>query len=174
MKHSYILAMLLLAVAAPPATAQRHEATLEGSVFRGAIGYARQVAPRSLLGAEVGFGFPQIDRTLTPATNPETGGPKFEEFLHVAAFLRHQPTTSFEVDTGLRASMADLWTCTVSDCWPAPFAGAYVQPMVGGWRIKVGARLTAGWIGESAEGGPRSGTFTAGLTPFIIRATLPW
>jgi hypothetical protein len=116
--RSWFIGLALTASRAMPAAAQRNEVTVEASVLRGTVGYARALGPRTLLGGEVGFGFPQIDRTLSPATRAD-GSPD-------------------------------------------------------GRRIKVGARLTAGWIGESEAGGPRSSSFTAGLNPFIIRATLPW
>lgn len=168
-----VAALLLLTVATTAAHAQQNEVTLEASVIRGAAGYARHVSPRSLVGIELGFGFPQIDRTLRPGgVNGEKPG--FEEYLHLALFTRLKASPNAELDAGLRAGVADLWECTASDCWPAIFGGAYIQPMVGARRIKVGMRLTGGWIAESREGGPESSTFVVGLNPFIVRATLPW
>jgi hypothetical protein len=169
-----LVGMMIGAALAAPAHAQQNEVTIEASVIRGAVGYARRVSPTTLVGVEAGFGFPQIDRTLTPTNDDPEGEPDFEEYLHAAVFVRVKPTHRFEVDAGLRGSVADLWACTASDCWPAVFGGAYVQPMIGGSRIKVGARLTAGWIADSEERGPDSSTFVVGLNPFILRLTLPW
>lgn len=167
-----VIALLMLGLAtATPALGQRNELAVDASIFHVTAGYARVAGPRVLIGIEVGAGLPQINRTLTPATD-QPGQPDFAEFLHVGAFARFAPTDRFEVDTGLRGSVADLWECTASDCWPQPFAGAYVQPMFGWTRVKVGGRLTAGWIGESRESSDGT-TFLAALSPFIIRATFP-
>jgi hypothetical protein len=154
-----------------PLWGQGRELTVEASVLRGAVGYAWQTAPRLLWGIEAGFGFPQIDQTLTPV-DPDDGDPDFEEYLHAALFTRLRPSPRFEIDAGVRGSLGDLWSCTASDCWPAPFGGAYIQPMVGGTRFKVGVRLTAGWIGET-EGSSDSSTFLVALAPLIVRLTMP-
>jgi hypothetical protein len=158
--------------------AQKNEVAVEASITRGAVGYARNVGSRVFLGVEVGFGFPQIDRTLSPEKDPDTGSPDFEEYLHIAPFVRYKANDNFEIDAGIRASLADLWPCGSSDCWPMPFGGVYIQPMVGWRRIKVGARLTAGVI---AEGNPDTrlsqgdeSTGVVSLSPFLVRATFPW
>jgi hypothetical protein len=170
--------ILFCIIAATPLAAQRNEATIEATFTRGAAGYARHAATNVLFGIEIGFGFPQIDRTLSPEQDPETGSPDFEEYLHVAPFLRLKSGQHFEIDAGLRASIADLWECDASDCLPALFGGAYVQPMVGWRRIKVGARLTAGVIAEGKpdsrlnQGSERTGVLA--LSPFLVRATFPW
>ena len=170
-----MLATLLLA--APLAAQQRNEVTIEGSFVRGAAGYARATSARVLVGIEVGFGFPQIDRTLAPEQD-SVGSPDFEEYLHVAPFVRYKASSNFEIDAGIRASIADLWPCDASDCWPALFGGVYIQPMIGFRKIKVGSRLTAGVI---AEGEPdtraRQGDKSSGvvsIAPFLVRATIPW
>lgn len=175
MSRAALMAALLAALCVPArADAQRNEATLEASVIRGALGYAREMSPRALIGVEIGFGFPQIDRTLEPATDEDTGEPDFEEYLHVALFARFRGSDRFEIDTGVRGSIADLWSSTASDSWPSLFGGAYVQPMIGGRTVKVGTRLTAGWIGDSPEGGPEGSTFVVGLVPILVRATVRW
>jgi hypothetical protein len=165
-------------MSATAARAQRNEVALEASITRGALGYARQTGSKVFLGIEIGFGFPQLDRTLSPAKNDETGAPDFEEYLHIAPFVRYKANDNFEIDAGIRASLADLWPCGSSDCWPMPFGGVYVQPMVGWRRIKLGARLTAGVI---AEGNPDTrlsqgdeSTGVVSLSPFLVRATFPW
>lgn len=174
--------LLLAAAAAPGLSAQerptpRSEFTLDVTPIRGTVGYARALSPTRLAGLEVGFGAPQVDRTLNPGDGPDPrttqDDPDFEEYLHLAAFLRMRPRSAFEVDTGLRVGVADLWECTASDCWPALWAGAYLQPMVGGRRWKVGTRLMAGWVGDSREGGSDSSTFTVALSPLVVRVTFP-
>jgi hypothetical protein len=74
-----------------------------------------------------------------------------------------------EIDAGIRASIADLWPCDASDCWPSLFGGAYIQPMVGFKRLKIGSRLTAGVI---AEGVPdtrtREGDKSTGVVPAAV------
>jgi hypothetical protein len=167
-----VVALALATVFATPAQAQRNEFTLEASPIRGALAFARHQSPTTLLGIELGIGVPQFDITIQPPHDSETGSPNFEELLNLAAFVRFKPSRNFEVDTGLRGSIAGLWTCTVGDCWPALYGGAYVQPMAGWQRFKVGTRLTAGWIGEVEEGTTGSNTFLVGLSPFILRLTL--
>ena len=171
-RTSVPLAFAMLMAWAAPLWGQGREVTVEASVFRGAVGYGWQTSPRLLWGIEAGFGFPQIDQTLTPGDPDDDGDPDFEEYLHAALFARLRPSPRFEVDAGVRGSFGDLWSCTASDCWPAPFGGTYVQPMIGGTRFKVGARLTAGWIGET-EDRPDSSTFLIGVTPLIVRLTVP-
>lgn len=174
--------LLLLAATVTGLSAQerptpRNEFTFDVTPIRGTVGYARALSPTRLAGLEVGFGAPQVDRTLHPGDGPRPDttedDPDFEELLHLAAFLRMRPHRAFEVDTGIRAGVADLWECRVSDCWPDLWAGAYLQPMVGGPRWKVGARLVAGWIGESLEEGGDGSTFTVALSPLVVRVTLP-
>lgn len=152
------------------------EFTIEASPFRGSVGWARAVAPGRLLGLELGVGVPQVDRTLHPGkgrrSDTTVDDPAFEELLHLGAFLRLRPHSRMEVDAGLRVGLADLWECTASDCWPAGWAGGYLQPMVGGDRWKVGTRLVAGRVGEAEEGGPDSATFAVALTPLVVRLTL--
>jgi hypothetical protein len=156
-----------------PAHAQPNEVTIEASVLRGTVGYAWRTSPRTLLGIDVGFGFPQIDQTLEPTDADDDGDPDFEEYLHIALFARLKPSRLLEIDAGLRGSVADLWACTASDCWPALFGGAYLQPVVGVSRFKVGARLTAGWIAESMEDSPDTSTFLIGVAPLLVRLTIP-
>lgn len=168
---------LALALAHTPVFAQRNEVTLEAAVVRGALGYARHTSARLLLGVEVGFGFPQIDITLAPEGDSIAGDPEFEEYLHVAVFARWKLDRRFEIDTGLRGSVADMWECFASDCWPSLFGGAYVQPMFGGSRFKVGARLTAGVIGEKKAtglGNYDENSWLVAVSPLLARVTFPW
>lgn len=58
------------------------EITIEASILRGTLGYARAIAGQTLIGLEAGFGFPELDRTLIPEQDEETGGPQFVEILH--------------------------------------------------------------------------------------------
>lgn len=163
-----IVALLLLA--APGQAQSRHQLTLEASVFRGAAGFALPLSPTVHLGTEIGFGFPQIDRTLLPSGSRWHGPPDFEEYLHAAVLIRHRLNERISYDVGTRASIVDLWACTASDCLPATFVGAYLQPMWGGSRWSIGPRLVAGWTAESEDGGDP--TFTLSLAPLNVRLTL--
>lgn len=176
--RGYALAALTAAmVLVPSATSAqqpaRAEVTLDAQVFGGAVGYARRVSPTSMLGAEFGIALPQVVFTLQPATGAD-GSPELEEFLHLALFARMAPTDRLSLDVGVRGGVADLWGCTVSDCWPASMIGAYVQPMLGGRRFRIGTRLTAALVGESREGGPDSSTFAVAITPVLFRLVVPW
>lgn len=171
-RRAVLFGFLAVAVVAPSlAHAQkRQQFTLEASVFRGTVGYARAFAPAVHVGGEVGFGFPQIDYTLSPSRDPLTGDPSFEEYLHVALFVRQRLHARIWYDIGVRASMVDLWSCTVSDCWPAPFLGGYVQPMFGGRRLSIGPRIVAGWTAEAEHRG--GSTFTIAVAPLNVRLML--
>lgn len=169
-----ILLVPLLVLSAAPTAAQRHSATIEGSFVRGAAGYARQVGERVHIGVELGFGFPQLDRTLAPAQD-STGEPDFAEYLHLALFVRLPASEHLELDAGVRGSIAELWPCGASDCWPAPFVGGYVQPMVGWRQFKIGSRLTAGWIDDREPGTPDGGgSGVLSLSPLLARVTFRW
>ena len=173
MRRALPLALSFLLSASPGLAQRSNQLTVEASVFRGALGYARQVAPALHAGVELGFGFPQIDRTLHPDSVGDLE-PEFEEYLHVALLLRARPSSHFEVDLGVRGSVADVWPCRVSDCWPAGFLGGYVQPMVGWRRFKVGTRLLAGWIAEHPPERESGSTRVLALNPLIARLTLDW
>lgn len=171
--RSAAFACAAMLTAAAPLSAQSNQVTIEASVIRGAIGYARAIGDRVHAGVELGFGFPQIDRTLIPEQD-EFGGPDFEEYLHAALLVRFAASEHFEVDGGIRGAIVDVWECGASDCWPVGFAGVYAQPMAGWRRFKLGVRLTAGWAGETEPGRPDGWTGVVAFNPFIARFTLPW
>jgi hypothetical protein len=175
--RSTICGLLLgLVIATPLAAQRRNEVTLEGSFVRGALGYARASSAHLFIGLEIGFGFPQFDRTLVPEQDT-LGSPDFEEYLHVAPFIRYKPSRNVEIDAGVRAAIADLWPCDASDCWPALFGGVYVQPMIGFRQFKIGSRLTAGVLTEGepdtrvSQGDKSTGVVS--ISPFLVRATFP-
>lgn len=155
-----------------PVSAQRNEMTLEASVFSGTFGYAWSSTPRVLVGIEAGFGIPQMNLTLHLQQNPVAGRPDFGELLHIGMLLRTKLSDRLEIDAGARGAVADLWSCQASDCWPELFYGGYVQPMIGWHRIKLGARLTAGWVTEGEDGTSQGRTFAVGLAPLLVRVTL--
>ena len=168
-----LVRFLLGAVLVLPSLGQaqeRHQFTVDAGVLRGTIRYAHAVAPAVHVGSELGFGFPQIDYTVVPSEVRWHGGASFEEYLHTSVFLRHRVQDWLAYDAGLRASIVDLWACTASDCLPATFVGAYVQPMFGGRRWSLGPRLVAGWTAESEDGG--DSTFTISVAPLNVRLTL--
>lgn len=161
MKPALLRRLLLLAVCLAPALlpaaapAQRNQLGLEANPFHGTLSYARQTAPGWHVGVQVGFGFPQVDRTLAP----EEGD--FFDLLHLGPFVRVEPSDHLAMDLGLRVGAGDLRECEASDCWPGLYTGASAAVMVGWRRFKVGPRLTAGWIDEPAH--PRTGF--ASLSP---------
>ncbi len=158
--------MVLLALLAAPVSAQ--ELTIDATPVAGSIGWTAG----SGWGIEIGAGPEQIRETLSPGS-AATGDPDFNEYAHVALFRRVKPSARFEVDAGVRAGFAELFTCTASDCWPSRFLGAYVQPMVGWRRVKFGVRLTSGWIHEREEGQPAGWTGVVAMTPLLVRYTIP-
>jgi hypothetical protein len=171
MRPSLYVAMLIALglAAATPAVAQHSEWTVDATLFRGTVGYAQQVAPQRLIGVEVGIGIPETSHTLTPS-HDQPGFPDYSEFLHLGGYVRSAVSERFDVDTGLRVSIADLWVCPASDCGPNLFGGVYIQPMFGWARIKFGGHLIAGWVSETRENSGGS-TFIAAITPVIVRVT---
>ena len=169
-----VLAPFLLgaALVLPPLgqAQERHQLTVDASVFRGTFGYAHALAPAVHVGGEFGFGFPQIGSTVVPSEVRWHGEASFEEYLHTSVFLRHRVQDRLAYDAGLRASIVDLWACTASDCLPATLIGAYVQPMFGGRRWSLGPRIVAGWTAESEDGGDP--TVTISVAPLNVRLTL--
>ena len=155
-----------------PVSAQGREIGLEISIFKGTVSLTTPLANGVRLGFELGVGTPQLDRTWYPPKD-STGGPSYEEFLHVGAFVRSSVSSLIDVDTGIRLAFSDLWLCD-GDCLPRPAVAVYVQPMVGRGRFTFGPRLLAGWI---AEGEPMSGdssTPFVSLSPITARWSIPW
>ena len=133
-------------------------------------GYARGVSPGILLGVQLGI-LPQPGPTLIPDPDGE-GQPDLDEVVHAAVFVRIRPARRWEVDVGVRGGLADLWLCPASDCLPAWFGGGYVQAMAGWERLKLGPRLSAGWVGET-RGSSSGETFVLALHPLVVRWTFP-
>jgi hypothetical protein len=66
MVRKTLIALVALAALAHGAEAQRRQISLEATPVHGALAYG-WVSPQRVVGLELGFGFPQIDRTLVPA-----------------------------------------------------------------------------------------------------------
>jgi hypothetical protein len=122
---------------------------LEANPVRGTISYARAVGDNWFVGPSVGFGFPQIDVTLSGDSTD------FREYLHIGLIARREFSREHVLlEFGGRAGFADYRSCTASDCWPGVYGGPSVLVAVGGKRVKVGSRFTAGLIkspGRDAE-----------------------
>lgn len=152
-----------------PLAAQIPEVTADIEALGGSLGYAHPVTDVVYLGLEAGAGMPLFGATLDP------DGGDFKEYLHFATFVRLRPSGWLDLDMGVRASAASLWECTASDCLPAPFFGGYLQPMVGGERWKVGARLSGGWIDEPTPGEiDDHDSFVLAVDPLIVRYFIRW
>jgi hypothetical protein len=164
-----LLAPALLLVFAGAAEAQRNELTLEVNPFHGTLGYGRG-AGGWRFGGEVGFGFPQADRVLAPDLPEEDRiSDEFLHFIHLGAFGRYTPSDHVGLDAAAHVGLADLRSCS-GDCWPGLFYGGSSSVMVGWRHVKLGPRLTGGWIDE--PGHPT--TFVLALTPLAIRGSFSW
>ena len=144
------------------AAAQDRQVTVDLRPIAATVGYAWRVAPERLVGVEGGFGFPQIEQTLTPRGE---GFRDFEEYLHLALFARFVASERLEGDLGLRASVADVTSCDASDCLPGLFGGAYGSAFYGRRRLKVGALVVTGRA--KAPGG--RGSTIVNVSPLIVR-----
>jgi len=161
--------LVALSALAAPAAGQT-EVAVDMGILDAAASAARPLSGGMLLGIEFGLGVPQLDRTLYPRQD-STGGPDYEEFIHVAAFMRAKPGRWLDVDFGIRAALSRLWSCG-GDCLPAPAFALYLQPMVGSDRFKVGPRVQAGWVADPEPMTDRRGNAFVSLTPLSARITL--
>jgi hypothetical protein len=157
---TFLLALLVLTGA--DLSAQRRQLSLELNPVHGTLGYGWNVAPTRLVGVEVGFGFPQLDRTLAPADE------SFIDFLHVGGFVRSNPTKSVALDGHVQFGLAELRGC--SGCLPGVFTAVSGAAFFGSRHLKVGPRLTAGVIKE--DGNPSS--FVLNLTPVAVLLSYTW
>lgn len=150
-------AALLTGVLLVPGEVRAQQFAIDAEVFGGSASLAWGAEGRRW-GFAAGGGVPQIPLTLAPS------GADYEEFLHVAAFLR-RGAGPVEADVGARLGVAELWECQVSDCWPGGFAGLYATVFAGWRHVKLGARVQAGqFFGSSGRD-----AFVVGVTPFMLR-----
>lgn len=156
-----VVALMLLA---QPITAQRNQLSLEANPFRGTLGYARQSAAEWHAGVSIGFGFPQVDRTLAPADGD------FLDLFHLSPFVRFSPSVNAAYEAGLRLGFGDLHPCRGSDCLPGLYYGVSGAALFGWRSFKVGPRLTAGVMREGGE--PATGFL--GLSPVNLLVTHSW
>lgn len=153
--------LALLALLPASARAQR-QLSLEANPFHGTIGYGWTTSPGWLLGVEVGIGFPQIDLTLAPA------GGSFLDFAHIGLFARSRPAGPLAFDGRFQLGLAELDGC--SGCVPGAFAALSGGAFIGGRNVKVGPRLTAGFIKDNRD----PATFVLNLTPVAVLFTYTW
>jgi len=133
--------------AAPPthgAPAPR-QLSLEANPFHGTIGFCTRVAPNWRLGFDAGFGFPQIDRTITPSDRD------LLDFVHVGGLARYAPPGPWSADLGLRAGLAELGECQSGDCFPGAYLGISAGVFVGWPWIRFGPHLLAARVAKSGE-----------------------
>ena len=156
------LLLVLLAISAGAVRAQGRQLSLELNPVHATLGYGWATAPDRYFGLEVGFGFPELDRTLEPADE------SLVDFLHVGAFVRAQPTGSVALDGRVQVGLAELRGC--SGCLPGAFTAVSGGAFFGGRYAKVGPRLTAGVIKE--QGDPAE--FVLNLTPVAALLTYSW
>ena len=154
--------LALLVLAAADLSAQRRQLSLELNPVHGTLGYGWNVAPTRLVGVEVGFGFPQLDRTLAPADE------SLIDILHVGGFVRSNPSKSVAFDGLAQLGLAELRGC--SGCLPGVFTAVSGGAFFGGRHLKVGPRLTAGVIKENGD--PSS--FVLNLTPVAVLLSYTW
>jgi len=156
------LLLALLALSSADLDAQRRQLSLELNPVHGTLGYGWTVAPTRFVGVEVGFGFPQLDRTLVPASE------SLLDVLHLGVFVRSDPTKSVAFDSRVQVGLAELRGC--SGCLPGVFTAVSGAAFLGGRYLKAGPRLTAGLIKENDD--PAS--FVLNLTPVEILLTYAW
>ncbi|MEP6836234.1 MAG: hypothetical protein ABJB74_22785 [Gemmatimonas sp.] len=140
--------------------------SIEANPIRGTLSYTRFASPKWEFGVSAGFGFPQADQTLSGKK-----GADFRDYLNIGAIARtHFANDHALLELGARAGVADYFVCTASDCWPQAYVGPSVLAAVGGRRVKVGTRLTAGWI---AGAGHDADVF-ASVSPVNLLVSWRW
>lgn len=154
--------LLFVLVGAGGAHAQRRLVSIEANPIAGTVAYGWARSPTTFYGIELGFGFPQVDRTLAPDSG------SFLDFAHVGVFLRMHASDHVAFDTRLQLGLAELNGC--SGCLPGAFGGVSGAIFVGGRRFKVGPRITAGAIRE----GSNPSEFVLNLTPVAVLFTHTW
>jgi hypothetical protein len=156
------LVLVLLTLSAGEAYAQRRQLSLELNPIHATLGFGWSTASNHTMGMEVGFGFPQLDRTLAPAEEA------LIDFLHIGVFLRAQPMPSLSLDARAQSGLAELRGC--SGCFPGLFTAVSGGVFWGGRYAKVGSRLSAGVIKEPGD----PATFVLNLTPIAALLTYMW
>jgi hypothetical protein len=156
---SLVLANSCRALAAQE-VAPPHQVTLDASLFAGGLSYARRSSSDKLVGAGAGAGF-EINIRLV---HGEPWGRKSADIAHLELFERIAPAGRWQYDVGLRAAL-DLHSAQVSsEAAAGGFLGAYVAPMWGGRRFRIGPRVQAGTYWTSSR--PALGI---SVTPIMAR-----
>jgi hypothetical protein len=146
--------LLMMQTIVPNAvSAQQRQLSLEANPVHGTLAYGWPSGSSRWFGVEVGFGFPQLDRTLN------VGGASLIDFVHVGVFKRVEPSRNFAIDGRWQLGLAELRGC--SGGLPGLFTGLSSGALVGGRRAKIGTRLTAGLIKEQSD----PTTFVLNWTP---------
>lgn len=154
--------LVLLAVFPAGTLAQDRLLSVEFTPIHGTLGYGWSTGGGRHMGVDLGFGVPQLDRTLSPSDE------SLVDFFHLGLFLRSPPPASVGLDGRVQLGFASLDGC--SGCLPDAFAALSGAAFWGGERMKVGARLTAGVI-RKAGAPPR---FVLNLTPLAGLFTHVW
>jgi hypothetical protein len=133
---------LILAAGPVAAYAQARQLSLEANPIHGTAGYSRERSPGVYVGLEVGFGFPQLDRTL----HPSSGDLELLDIMHIGAFVRREPSRSVALDARIQVGLGELDGC--SDCFLGLLTGVSGGAFWGGKNVKVGTRIMGGTIKE--------------------------
>jgi hypothetical protein len=159
-----LLALLVLAAMPGRAEGQRRQISLEATPFHGALAYG-WVSPQRVVGVELGIGFPQVDRTLVPSEHDML------DITHVGVFARTPPGRPVTFDGRLAVGVGELDGCI--GCFFGGVVSASGGAFWGGRHVKIGPRVTTGWISE--HGGPDSASgFFLHLRPVALLFTYTW
>jgi hypothetical protein len=156
-------AAALVAVEADAVHGQRRQLSLEANPVHGTLGYGWARASGGMMGVELGFGFPQLDRTLEPASDDGA----FADIMHIGMYLRSRPTARWEIDGRAQVGFAEYNNC--SGCLPGRFGGASTALFWGGRHVKVGSRLKVGVLRERDVS-----HFVVSLTPIAVKLNYAW
>jgi hypothetical protein len=157
------MVLALLCVGAGEAGAQTRQLSLEANPIHGTLGYGRVRSPTLVAGVQIGFGFPQLDRTLVPDRDDD-----FLDIAHIGLFVRTQPSRRVALDGRVQLGIAEYTGC--SGCFPGVFAGISGGAFFGGRNIKIGPRITTGVhndLNDPAE-------WIVNLTPVALLFTVDW
>lgn len=160
-------------------TVRKREFTLDLNAVGVSVGFAGRKGPRGIpLGGELGVGGDFLSLywvhglgTICPGYCSRQMG----EVVRGAAFVRIA-RSAVTTDIGIRASLSLYDDQGGHDDIPtSTFVGAYVTPLFGSHRVRVGARIQAGYFDMQGSREPRTAVrgFGVAFSPLTVRLTFP-
>lgn len=159
-------ALLLPCVAHAQPNLRSRQVTVDATWAGASVGYAVPRGPR-LVGVELGVSGDFLGVMLAGGEHFTGDGDQVIELAHLAFLVRQPSAGRVTVDWGVRVAPFLHFNDLDDDPGGGVFGGAYVQPMLGSQRLRVGPRVMAGAF---SEGAGRT-EFGVQLSPLAVRVT---